>query len=133
MTPNEYRYFYAGLSMLGLIIKATDSIDTRQIAIESLMLADALIERLHEKEEDKKHPLLDKGYFRITAYYGDSKYIQVGKIYKGSARIGYNSQRWLSLNLGLSGYKPTIRDYQGEWEIVTKEEYDEQQKKGGRQ
>ena len=127
--------------MFGLIIKATDSIDTRQIAIESLMLADALIERLHEKEEDKerlhekeedkKHPILDKGYFRITAYYGDSKYIQVGKIYKGSAWIGYDSKRRLSLNLGTSGYKPKIRDCQGEWEIVTKEEYDEQQKKGG--
>lgn len=47
----EFLYWYAGLAMLGLIVKETDAIDTRKLAVESVMCADALIKRLDEKEK----------------------------------------------------------------------------------
>lgn len=47
----EFLYWYAGLAMLGLIVKEANSIDTRKLAVESVMCANELIKRLDEKEK----------------------------------------------------------------------------------
>lgn len=45
----EFRFIFAGLAMAGFIMQ-TNSINTKQLAEASVLCADALIERLDEKE-----------------------------------------------------------------------------------
>lgn len=98
-----------------------------------------LIEAVEKNEENKEkklnelrkwackgasiNPIIDNGYFRIVGYSGKSKYIKVGKVYKGSTFCN----EWQNRISGvINSPKAYFNEDNATWVLSTKDEYNEQ-------
>ncbi len=105
---------------------------------EEVRKAIELLEKYVESQKDElkklsnlideakgNNPIIENGYFRITDYWGYSKYIEIGKVYKGRTFVSVDGQR-------RNGYIPKthtcFNESNASWIIASKEEYINQRK-----
>ena len=85
-------------------------------------------EELHEQKKWARkglsiNPIIDRGYFRIVEYSGQSKYIKVGKVYKGSTYCN----EWRDRIQGcINSPKAYFNEGNATWVLARKDEYNEQ-------
>lgn len=104
------------------------------ISIRSTPEYNSFKEADEEINGKEKHPIIERGYLRVTAYRGKSEYIKVGQIYKGCSFINCFTKEAVA--------RVAVRTISGEraykflqcklvdWEEATEEEY--KQEEGGK-